>query len=93
MLFCKFSRRKTFNDLAHHLDNEIEYAITKGCTVFVSGNKYEEDKIFEQRVRKAFEKIKPCAIRCVVLSATDSELKELFSNISNWTISPCKERV
>ena len=89
--FANFHEKRSFNDLAHHLDNEIEYAITKGCTVFVSGNKYEEDKIFEQRVRNFAEKLEPSAIRYVGLSATDCELRELFSSIANWTINPYKE--
>lgn len=84
--FTNFHERESFNDLAHHFDNEINYAIYRGCTLFISGKKYPEDKIFEERVNAAARKFKPGFIRFIGLSASDDELKNLFINIAEWEI-------
>ena len=54
--FMNFHEKENAKDLEKHLDKEIQDAINFGCTVFISGKNYPEDKVFEERVKEAAKK-------------------------------------
>ena len=84
--FMNFHERENFNDLAHHFDNEILYAIFMGCTTFYSGKKYPEDKLFAERVRVVSECYPNAKIELITIDKADDELKEYFIEKADWEI-------
>ena len=85
--FMNLHEQKNFNDLAHHFDNEIEYAIIfNGCTTFYSGTKYPEDELFAERVKEMSKRYPQGKIQLVLIDKADDELKEYFIKKADWEI-------
>lgn len=84
--FMNFHECETEEDLIRHLDREIDYAIGRGCTVFMTGTKYPEDKIFIERVKNISKFYADGEITLVCLDKSDEELKDYFIDVADWEI-------
>ena len=51
--FMNFHEKETADNLAEHLDRELQVAFGRGCLTFVTGTKYPEDEVFAKSVLKA----------------------------------------
>ena len=89
--FMNFHERENAKDLIKHFDKEIEKAISFGCTTFISGKNYPEDKLFEERVKEWAKKYATDEIQYVGITAPDDELKNLFRHIADWEIYSFEE--
>lgn len=90
--FMNFHEKENAQDLKRHLDKEIERAIEFGCSVFVSGKKHPEDKIFEERVKEAATHYQPGEVCYVGITVEDDkELKNLFIHIADWEVYSYEE--
>ena len=90
--FMNFHEKENAQDLKKHLDRVIERAIEFGCSVFVSGKKYPEDKIFEERVKEIKKHYEPGEVNYVGITVEDDEeLKNLFIHIADWEMYSYEE--
>ena len=90
--FMNFHEKENENNLEKHLTKEIEIAIGRGCSVFLTGMRYPEDEIFAEKVKQA---AKFYADGEVVLKTiekgTDEELKHFFVSVADYEIYPFSE--
>ena len=83
--FMNFHEKENAKDLKEHLDKEIERAVEFGCTTFIFGKKYPEDKIFEERIKERAKKYAENEITYAGITVEDDEeLKNLFIQIADW---------
>ena len=90
--FMNFHQEENAKDLEKHLDREIDIAIGRGCSVFLTGMRYPEDEIFAERVINIS---KFYAEGEVVLKPIDKgseeELKRFFTAVADWEIYPYED--
>ena len=85
--FMNFHEQESANDLIKHLDREIDIAIGRGCSQFLTGMRYPEDEIFAQRVQNAAKFHKEGEINLITVNdCTDEELRRRFISLANWEI-------
>lgn len=85
--FMNLHEQKNAKGLKKHFDEEIERAIDWGCSTFVAGMKYPEDKLFSEMVLKASKRYKQGEINLVQFEEPDDEkLKHIFIRIADWEI-------
>ena len=84
--FMNFHEEESVQDLAKHFDREIDTAIGRGCSVFMTGTKYPEDKIFAERVKNTAKYYADGEIKLICINENDETLKELFIRIADWEI-------
>ncbi len=85
--FMNFHECESDKDLIKHLDREIDYAIGRGCTVFVTGTQHPEDKIFAERVINISKYYADGEIKLVCIDEDDDEiLKMRFIDSADWEI-------
>ncbi len=84
--FMNFHEQESEKDLIKHFDREIEHAIDWGCSFFMTGTKYPEDKLFAERVTNMAKYYNHGEIKLVCLNDDDETLKKLFIQIADWEI-------
>ncbi len=84
--FMNFHEQKTAKNLIEHLDREIDIAIGRGCSVFLTGTKYPEDEIFAQRVLNMTKYYQDGEIKLVKIEECDEVLKNRFIELADWEI-------
>ena len=84
--FMNFHEEETVQDLEKHLDREIDYAIGRGCSVFMTGTKYPEDKIFAERVIGMSRYYAEGEVILICLNESDEVLKNRFIDMADWEI-------
>lgn len=84
--FMNFHERETEKDLIRHLDREIDYAIGRGCNVFMTGTKHPEDKVFIERVKNISKHYAYGEIALICLDESDEKLKRHFIAVADWEI-------
>ena len=84
--FMNFHEQETAKDLVAHLDREIDIAIGRGCSVFLTGTKYPEDKIFSERVKNMAKYYADGEIKLIKLKECDETLKDRFIASADWEI-------
>ncbi len=84
--FMNFHERESEKDLIKHFDREIDCAIGRGCSVFVTGTKYPEDKIFAERVMNISKYYADGEIKLVCVDEADEALKNRFIDTAEWEI-------
>ena len=87
--FMNFHEQENAKDLKKHFDGEIDNAISRGCTTFVTGRRYPEDELFAERVFAASREYPDIDIKLVFANpelASDEELKGYFISIADWEI-------
>lgn len=87
--FMNFHEQENAKDLKKHLDGEIDNAISRGCTTFVTGNRYPEDKLFTERIVEAAKEYPDKNISLFFANPefeSDEDLKKYFINIADWEI-------
>ena len=85
--FMNLHEKENACDLEKHFDKEIEQAIDFGCSTFVAGTKYPEDKIFRERVNKIAKYYKEGQIKFVAIeNAADAELTDILIKSASWEI-------
>ncbi len=86
--FMNFQEGKTEKDLIRHLDREIDIAIGRGCTVFMTGANSPEDELFADRVRHASKYYADGEISLLCVNDTNDALKRRFIEAADWEIYP-----
>ncbi len=85
--FMNFHEEESVKDLVKHFDREIDYAIGRGCSVFMTGTKYPEDKIFTERVMNISKYYADGEIKLLKIEEEcDEVLKRRFIQIADWEI-------
>ena len=87
--FMNFHERENAKDLKRHFDREIDNAISRGCTKFVTGKRYPEDELFAERVSAAAKEYPNKDIRLTFADPelkSDEDLKNYFIGIADWEI-------
>ncbi len=85
--FMNLHEKENVRDLVKHFDTEIEKAILFGCTKFLSGEKYAEEKIFKERVENAAKFYDEGEIDFIGINAKgNKELKRFLMEIADWEI-------
>lgn len=85
--FMNLHEKENARDLVKHFDTEIEKAILFGCTKFLSGKKYAEDKIFKERVENAAKGYDDSEINHIEINAKgNEELQNFLLEIADWEI-------
>ena len=87
--FMNFHEKENEKNLEKHLTREIEIAIGRGCSVFLTGMRYPEDEIFAEKVKEA---AKFYAEGEVVLKTiekgSEEELKNFFMSVADYELYP-----
>ena len=87
--FMNFHENENDKNLEKHLTKEIEIAIGRGCSVFLTGMRYHEDEIFAEKVKEA---AKFYAEGEVVLKtiekSSDEELKHFLMSVADYEVYP-----
>jgi len=84
--FMNLHEKENEKDLIKHFDKEIDNAIARGCTSFLTGTKYPEDEIFAERVKNAAKYYKDGEIKLILMEESDEKLKKRFIEIADWEI-------
>ena len=84
--FMNFHEKESAKDLEKHFDQEIDYAIGRGCSVFMTGTKYPEDKIFAERVLNIAKYYADGEIKLICIDEDDKALKNHFIDVADWEI-------
>ncbi len=84
--FMNFHEEESVQDLVKHFDREIDYAIGRGCSVFMTGTKYPEDKIFAERVMNISKNYADGEIKLVCVDEADEALENRFIDVAEWEI-------
>ena len=85
--FMNFHERENAEDLIEHFDREIDIAIGRGCSVFMTGTKYPEDEIFSQRVINMSKYYAKEEIKLIqVEEECDETLRRHFIEVADWEI-------
>ncbi|MBQ3119081.1 MAG: hypothetical protein IJC10_04895 [Clostridia bacterium] len=84
--FMNFHEKASEKDLIRHFDREIDIAIGRGCTIFLTGTKYPEDEIFAERVKNMAKYYSDGEIKLICLDEPDEALKEKFIQVADWEI-------
>lgn len=84
--FMNFHEQESARDLVAHLDREIDIAIGRGCSVFLTGTKYPEDKIFAKRVINTAKYYANEEIKLIKIDESDEILKTRFIAVADWEI-------
>ncbi len=84
--FMNFHEEESVKDLVKHFDREIDYAIGRGCSVFMTGTKYPEDKIFAERVMNISKYYADGEIKLVCVDEADEALENHFIDVAEWEI-------
>lgn len=87
--FMNFHEKGNAKDLKMHFDREIDNAISRGCTTFVTGRRYPEDKLFAERVLATAKEYPNKDIRLSFADQeykSDQDLKNYFIGIADWEI-------
>ena len=85
--FMNFHERESEKDLIKHFDREIDYTIGRGCSVFMTGIKYPEDKIFAERVKNIAKYYADGEIKLIQIHEDDDKILEnRFIDLAEWEI-------
>lgn len=87
--FMNFHEKENAKDLKKHFDGEIDNAISRGCTTFVTGKRYPEDELFAERVLVAAKEYPNENISLIFANPelkSDEDLKKYFIDIADWEI-------
>ena len=87
--FMNIHEKENAKDLKKHFDGEIDNAISRGCTTFVTGKRYPEDELFAERVLVAAKEYHNENISLVFADPklkSDEDLKKYFISIADWEI-------
>ncbi len=89
MLLYEFSRGRKCKRFKKHFDGEIDNAISRGCTTFVTEKRYPEDELFAERVLAASREYPDIDIKLVFANPelkSDENLEKHFISIADWEI-------
>ena len=84
--FMNFREKDSEKDLIRHFDREIDIAIGRGCSVFMTGTRYPEDVIFADRVKNISKYYADGEIKLVCIDETEEKLKKRFIHEADWEI-------
>ncbi len=84
--FMNFHEKENAEDLIKHFDREIDIAIGRGCSVFMTGTKYPEDKIFAERVMNMAKYYNDGEIKLICVDEDDKTLLRRFIWTADWEI-------
>ena len=87
--FMNFHEQENAKDFKRHFDGEIDNAISRGCTTFVTGKRYPEDELFAERLLASAKEYPNKDIKLVYANPefkSDDELKKYFIDIADWEI-------
>jgi len=87
--FMNFHKQENAKDLKRHFDGEIDNAISRGCTTFITGKRHSEDELFAERVLAAAREYPDIDINLVFANPefkSDTELEKYFISIADWEI-------
>jgi len=89
LLLYEHSRKRKCKRFKKHFDGEIDNAISRGCTTFVTGKHYPEDELFAERVLVAAKEYTNKNISLIFADPelkSDEDLKKYFVDIADWEI-------